>query len=104
MYFIKIPTTSFFRSKSMLWSMYLWTLYIVFNASKTMKFGAALKNRPIYMCNVHCSQALLSPAWNKLRSTLPGKGLRQGGKQTQFLGQTASPFSDENRQFPNFNP
>ena len=27
-----------------------------------------------------------------------------GWKQTQFLGQTASPSSDENRQFPNFNP
>ena len=31
-------------------------------------------------------------------------GCEQGGKQTQFLGQTAPPSSDENRQFPNFNP
>ena len=92
-----------FWSKSMmLCSTCPWTLYIIFNSFKALKF--AFKNRPIYMCNVHGSQALLSPAWNKLRSTLPGKGLRQGGKQTQFLGQTASPFSDENRQFPNFNP
>ena len=28
----------------------------------------------------------------------------QGEKQTQFLGQTAPLSSDENQQFPNFNP
>ena len=27
-----------------------------------------------------------------------------GGKQTSFLGQIASPSSDENRHFPDFNP
>ena len=37
--------------------------------------------------------------YRKLRTHTSG-----GEKQTQFLGQTASPSSDESRQFPNFNP